>query len=334
MKRKRVLKIILGLTITLIIIGIGYSPVEAAIIRQQSKATIERLDPPAETHESYTERGEAYANIGKLELAIADFDYATALHPTECANIYTNRGWANIELGNYEQAVLDFEKAIKTNSIWYGGYHGRAAAYGYLGQFNLAHADIEKAISLEPSHPTLYQTQAEIYRLEGDSGGAVTSFLLSLIKLASTEEPAGASDHPIEFQPLVDNQSRLRTQVPNSWHDVGNNFYNRSVYDEDFAQIAIQRADTTIVDWKKWIAEEYSGEGLSASLDFEENMDINGQKWYFYSSNFYKYPVHIAFTQRDNETLMVLLASVPEDAEFLYKQVFIPTVHATEFLDN
>ena len=332
MKHKRLIKVLVGLVLTIVIASVGYHTVSAAIANQKSKETVERLSPPEETHESYTERGQAYANLGELDLAINDYNTALDLHPSECPNIFYFRARANAQKGDYEQAIADYTKSIQLNSSWYGGYQGRAYLYAHLGKYETAFDDINQAIALEPDYFQLYHDRAWINRLRGNIEGAAADYIISKIKWAESQAPSPAPDHKeaITFKPLVDEGSRLSSQVPENWQHIGENFYTS----DNITQLGIQRADVNAEQWRDWLMSQFQQKGFDTEPVFAQTLTLNNLTWNLYTTTFDGNPVDVAFAERHQETLMVLLLSQPDEHETLYERVYMPILNKTMFLEN
>jgi hypothetical protein len=336
MKRKRLLKFVVGLIIAAIVVGFGYNTVSATINTQKNKAVIERLNPPQETHESYTERGQAYSNLGEFQLAIVDFDYAMDLHPSECPNIFYFRAFAYANAGDYEQAVQDYTHSIQLNSSWYGAYFGRAYVYAKLNEYDLALDDINQAVKLEPDYHYGYYRRAWINRLRGDMEGAAADYIVSKIKWLQSQQPSPAPAHQatITFQPLVDEQAHITSQTPDGWQHIGENFYipGSANTNGDMTQLGIQRADVNTQHWQEWLMDNFAQKGLDAPLVFAETITANDLTWNLYTSSFNGDPLYAAFAERGQETLMVLLLST--EGQTLYESVYLPTINETTFLQE
>ena len=74
-------------------------------------ASFVQADEPTDAV-SYYDRGTAYAEEGKSELAIADFTQAIQLNP-DYANAYYSRGRVYDEQGDNEQAIVDYNEVVR-----------------------------------------------------------------------------------------------------------------------------------------------------------------------------------------------------------------------------
>jgi tetratricopeptide (TPR) repeat protein len=85
---------------------------------------------------AYNNRGVAYTETGKRELAIQDFNEAIALFPAY-AIAYSNRGLAYENSGQNERAVADFDQPLKLNPKYSGAYNNRCYVLAVLGRLHL-----------------------------------------------------------------------------------------------------------------------------------------------------------------------------------------------------
>jgi tetratricopeptide (TPR) repeat protein len=104
----------------------------------------------------YENRGMTYIALGQTELGIADYGKAIALDP-KLSNAYYDRGLAYGAVGvkqhlrgYLEKAIPDFSKAIALKSDDANYYRFRRLIYLELGEANLAQADYEQALRLDP----------------------------------------------------------------------------------------------------------------------------------------------------------------------------------------
>ena len=117
--------------------------------------------------EAFHQRGRAYADTNKYELAISDYSAAIRLNPAlRSGAVFSNRGQANEMLGDYDQAIVDYTEWIKLGrslAWWYVGYTQRAAAHYEKGNYDGAIADLTKVIGADPSTGSYYESRGDAY---------------------------------------------------------------------------------------------------------------------------------------------------------------------------
>ena len=112
-----------------------------------------RLNPDFAT--AYYNRGVAYKNLGKYQLAIDDYSRAIRINPDN-ASAYYNRGFAYMNLGKYQLAIDDYSRAIRINPDKAIAYNNRGVAYKKLGKYQLAIDDYNRAIRINPDYAKAY----------------------------------------------------------------------------------------------------------------------------------------------------------------------------------
>jgi tetratricopeptide (TPR) repeat protein len=123
----------------------------------------------------YNNRGVAYYNQGKFDLAIADYNKAIELNP-KGAEAYNNRGNAYSKQGNLQQAIADYNKAIELNPKGAEVYNNRGIVYYNQGKFDLAIADYNKAIELNKFYPEAYFNRGLAYNKQDKFDQAIRDF--------------------------------------------------------------------------------------------------------------------------------------------------------------
>lgn len=99
---------------------------------------------------AHAKRGDCYAEAGKLDQALDEYDRAIALEP-DLARAYTNRGVLYFRQGRAEQALRDFERAIALRPREAAAaYNGRGALRAMEGRTREAAADFERALDIDP----------------------------------------------------------------------------------------------------------------------------------------------------------------------------------------
>ncbi len=125
-------------------------------------------------------RGNAYADLGQYEQAIADYNQAIQINPQD-AEAYNNRGIAYADLGQYEQATADYNQALQINPQLAEAYYNRGNAYYDLGQYEQAIADYTQAIQINPQLAKAYHNRGVTYAHLGQYEQAIADFKQALV---------------------------------------------------------------------------------------------------------------------------------------------------------
>lgn len=121
-------------------------------------------------------KGDALANLGRYEEALACFDQALAIQPDAHA-AWVFRGVVLVQLARYSWALASCEKALAINPNDKQAWIVRGAALNYLGQYKQAYASYDKALGVErqPRWQKLSQMLKAIFRIGHSSGTTSTS---------------------------------------------------------------------------------------------------------------------------------------------------------------
>ena len=96
---------------------------------------------------AYNNRGLAYDNLDKNDLAIADYEKAIELNP-KYGDAFNNIGNSYGRRGYYKQAILYYDRAIELNQKDADAYYNRGNAYSRLGDSAFANQDLKIAAKL------------------------------------------------------------------------------------------------------------------------------------------------------------------------------------------
>lgn len=96
-------------------------------------------------------RGVAYKQSGKLDLAIQDYTAAILMAPDD-ALLYANRANALREVGEYVRAMVDINKAVELKPDRAASYFVRGQLYEVLQDRDSALADYREAVRLAPDN--------------------------------------------------------------------------------------------------------------------------------------------------------------------------------------
>ncbi len=90
-----------------------------------------------------------YQDLGRTEEAIQEYKVAVGLDPTHVPSL-NNLGYMYLDDETlYEEAAQLFTQAIQANPDFPYSYCNRGVAYEYMGQYDKARADYQKALSLK-----------------------------------------------------------------------------------------------------------------------------------------------------------------------------------------
>ncbi len=139
------------------------------IYREQFNRSPRAAHPPtAFTSIDYTNRGATYDNLKQYELALADYERAIRLDPSNRV-AYNNRGSVYQELHQYEMALTDFNQTVDLGPQDAKVYNNRGNVHVNLGDYDHALKDLNRAIDLNPDIAHFYVTRGRIYQLIGDT---------------------------------------------------------------------------------------------------------------------------------------------------------------------
>lgn len=154
-----------------------------------SRAIVKRWGIP----KYFSNRGITYQKIGvrdnnedALRRSLKDFDRALRYHQSRdyemMARYHNSRGNSYYFLQEYKYALSDYLKAkdLDSNNPVY--FSNAALSFAKTGEMDRAQQMVDRAISLAPSEPIPYFTQARIYALDRQGDQAMNSFEQALNK--------------------------------------------------------------------------------------------------------------------------------------------------------
>jgi tetratricopeptide (TPR) repeat protein len=112
----------------------------------------------------YLGRGVALRRQGKFDESLSDYNKAIELEPSP--GTYLNRGNLKGQLGDHDAALADLNKAIElqdgSGPIW-PAYQSRAGCYFLTSRYELALADYQEVIRINPDYSDAYHGAAKIW---------------------------------------------------------------------------------------------------------------------------------------------------------------------------
>jgi tetratricopeptide (TPR) repeat protein len=112
---------------------------------------------------AYSNKAGIYRNQKLYDLAILDYTTAIRISP-KTTYLYSSRAYAYKEQGNIELAINDYNEYVKINGKA-SGLISRGYFYMDLKKQDLALADFNQAISLEPKNVSVYSARARYFRI-------------------------------------------------------------------------------------------------------------------------------------------------------------------------
>lgn len=128
---------------------------------------------------------------GKSQRAEGVLTAALNLTPDDAA-LLVDRAEAKAGQKNYQGAADDLTEAIRRDDRRADAYVFRATAYRFLDRLELAGADIEKALVLEPTHLEGLLERGILRRLKADDAGARQDWL-EVLRLSPKSPAADAA---------------------------------------------------------------------------------------------------------------------------------------------
>jgi tetratricopeptide (TPR) repeat protein len=163
---------------------------------------------------AYRNRGNARADAGANEQAMADFDQAIALRPGDTANysgraraklglrdirgaiadyseairlapgnasLYLGRGHVRFVQGDQAGAIGDFTEAIRLNPNSASAFNRRGLAHRRVGELARAIEDYTAAIAINPIYALAYNNRGYVYEAQGRKEDAIADFQAALL---------------------------------------------------------------------------------------------------------------------------------------------------------
>jgi tetratricopeptide (TPR) repeat protein len=134
-------------------------------------------------------RGQARADQGQFELALADFRAALEFDPN-CWRAYHNRGVSLAQAGQFAEAFDDICRCVTINPNFAKAYSNRATLYVQAGDVERAVADYEAALRLDPKLTQALVGYGRLCHMMGRLDDALTNFNAAMAQSEVTAEIA------------------------------------------------------------------------------------------------------------------------------------------------
>jgi aspartyl protease family protein len=121
---------------------------------------------------AYKNRGNAYYNKKDYDGAIADYNEAIRLDPSQALTYhvlaYLNRAATHYEKKDYDRAIADYSQAIKLDPKHAIAYNRRGLAYLNKRDLDRAFADFNEAMNLNPNLSAAYDNRGLVHARRND----------------------------------------------------------------------------------------------------------------------------------------------------------------------
>jgi len=137
-----------------------------------------RLDPSqALTYHAlaYVNRARTYSDKKDYDRAIADYSEAIKLDP-KLATAFNLRGLAYLNKRELDSAFADFNEAIKLNPNFAAAYNNRGLVYARGNDIDLAFAEYSEAIRRDPNNAFAYNNRGLVYARRYDYANAIADY--------------------------------------------------------------------------------------------------------------------------------------------------------------
>ncbi len=124
---------------------------------------------------AYNNRALTYKGEGNYELAMADYNRALQVKPTDTEAL-SNRGNIYFATGRYDLALADMNKALEIDPGLPVTLNARGAVYFNQARYDAALADMDKAIGLKPDFPEAYMNRGNVYSVKKEFASAIRDY--------------------------------------------------------------------------------------------------------------------------------------------------------------
>ena len=121
---------------------------------------------------SYNRRGELQADAGEDDKALADFEAAVKLDPTNWRALH-NRGVGYAARTKFAEAATDFDEVIRLHADFAPVWFNRGELRSQNGDFNGAIEDYKQALKLQPNDPAALVGRGHAWYQLGDNDEAL-----------------------------------------------------------------------------------------------------------------------------------------------------------------
>lgn len=187
----------------------------------------------------HSNRGAAFAEVGRTADALASFKKALASDP-RCAPAYNNRGHLYISLGRYDDAERDFTTAIdiEPDEVLY--FINRARVHQAQGDRDMAARDLQHVLSVDARNAEAYKGLAILWSTGHTQHDKVISYCDAAIQCAPQDADCYALRGQAKFQKGLDDEAledcvraiRLKPSSASAYYTASNIMVKRAWFVE------------------------------------------------------------------------------------------------------
>ena len=111
---------------------------------------------------AFKNRGNAYADEGRYDSAIADYGHATEIAPGD-REAFNDRGTSYSAKGQFDLAILDFDRALALNPADAMVLSNRCFAKAAMNRLEEALIDCNESLHLRPEDPSTFASRGFAY---------------------------------------------------------------------------------------------------------------------------------------------------------------------------
>lgn len=200
-------------------------------------------------HHNYFTYGVAYLQYEYLDQALACFERAVAINPSQ-AGAYYNIGLIYLNKNVLDKAQANLEKAVELDPSDANAWNNLGVVSGENGDYDAAQRYFEKTLSLRPSHLLAVQNLVKLYDYKDRSADS-----RRVLQVAVEAEPSSAQLH-VEFGMFLAGEGDFT-------HAEG----------EFASALLLQPRNVTALNGRGAIALRH-GDTASAMRDFQQCMEI------------------------------------------------------------
>jgi tetratricopeptide (TPR) repeat protein len=167
----------------------------------------------SDSHETWHNRGNALAELGRLEEASTSYDNALRIKPDDY-KVWMDRGIALLNLGKNEEAISSFDNALKFKPDLHEAWYYRGIILLNLGKNEEAISSFDNALKFKSDDAATYYNKACTYALQKNISLALENLKQAInldsqyLEMAKTDTDFDKIRHDSRFIHLINSQNQ------------------------------------------------------------------------------------------------------------------------------